>query len=113
MERVKEIWDHPTRDSKALDKVLFKLKKEKNFLKGWGFNKAGSNKKRMKEIEDEMLKLEILEEDGRLSETQIELKISLRLELLKILEEEEAYWCRRSHENWLLKGDSNTEFFIE
>jgi hypothetical protein len=46
MERVKEIWGQPTQDSKALDRVLFKLKKVKNFLKGWGFNKAGSNRKK-------------------------------------------------------------------
>jgi hypothetical protein len=107
MDRVKEIWGQPTRDSKALDGVLFKFKKVKNFLKGWGFNKAGSNKKRRKEIENEILRLELLEEDGKLSDVQIEFRISLKLELLKILEEE-AYWYRRSHENWVLKGDNNT-----
>jgi hypothetical protein len=72
-----------------------------------GFNKAGSNKKRRKEIENEILRLELLEEDGKLSDVQIEFRISLKLELLKILEEE-AYWYRRKHENWVLKGDNNT-----
>jgi mannosylglycoprotein endo-beta-mannosidase len=28
-----------------------------------------------------------------------------------MLEEEELYWLKRSHENWLLKGDNNTKFF--
>jgi hypothetical protein len=31
--------------------------------------------------------------------------------LLHIFEEEELYWFKRSHENWLLKGDNNTEYF--
>jgi hypothetical protein len=32
---------------------------------------------------------------------------------MKILDEEEMYWYKRSHENWLLKGDNNTSFSIE
>jgi hypothetical protein len=28
-----------------------------------------------------------------------------------MLEEEGLYWLKRSHENWLLKGDNNMEFF--
>jgi hypothetical protein len=107
MDRVKEIWGQPTRDSKALDGVLFKFKKVKNFLKGWGLIRQVVTKKRRKEIENEILRLELLEEDGKLSDVQIEFRISLKLELLKILEEE-AYWYRRKHENWVLKGDNNT-----
>jgi hypothetical protein len=33
------------------------------------------------------------------------------MELLRILEEEELYWHTRSNQNWLLQGDSNTEYF--
>jgi hypothetical protein len=35
-----------------LDKVLFKLKKVKKFLKGWGFNLAGSRKKKNDLLEE-------------------------------------------------------------
>jgi hypothetical protein len=38
-----------TRDDSTLSRVLFKMKKVKKFLKGWGINLAGSRKKR-KEI---------------------------------------------------------------
>jgi hypothetical protein len=75
-----------------------------------GFNKVGQNKKRKREINEEIMKLENMEEMGQLSETRIRKKNALKVELLKILGEEE-YWYKRSHENWLLKGDSNTEFF--
>jgi hypothetical protein len=36
----------PTRDINTLDKVLFKLKKVKKYLKGWEFNKASGSKRR-------------------------------------------------------------------
>jgi hypothetical protein len=43
---VKELWEIPTRDTNALDKVLFKLKKVRKFLNGWGYNRAGNKKER-------------------------------------------------------------------
>ena len=30
---------------------------------------------------------------------------------MKLLEEEELYWYKRSHEKWLHEGDNNTEYF--
>lgn len=39
------------------------------------------------------------------------MRAQINSELLKILEEEELYWFKRSHENWLHKGDYNTEYF--
>jgi uncharacterized protein YqgQ len=44
--------------------VLFKLKKVKKFLKGWGFNLFGNRKRRIKEIHEEIATLEILQEQG-------------------------------------------------
>ena len=32
-------------------------------------------------------------------------------ENLRMLEQEELYWLQRSHETWLFKADSNTEYF--
>jgi hypothetical protein len=44
--------------------VLFKLKKVKKFLKGWGFNLSGNRKRRIKEIHEEIATLELLQEQG-------------------------------------------------
>jgi hypothetical protein len=63
------------------------------------------------EINEELLKLEMLEKNGNLSSEQIGVRNSLKCELMKILDEEEVYWYKRSHEKWLLKGDNNTTFF--
>jgi hypothetical protein len=30
---------------------------------------------------------------------------------MRLIEEEELYWHKRSNENWLLKGDNNTGYF--
>jgi hypothetical protein len=96
---VKKIWEEPTRDKKALDKILFKLKKVKRFLKCWGFNLAGSRKERKMQIQNEVKDLEIMEENGIISDVQIKSRIDLKSELFSILEEEEMYWYKRSHEN--------------
>jgi hypothetical protein len=57
------------------------------------------------------MKLEKREEESSLSAALLERKTQIQTELLKLLEEEELYWHKRSNLNWLLKGDSNTEFF--
>jgi hypothetical protein len=54
--------------------------------------------------------LELFEEDIGLTSDQIERKTWLLVENLKSLELEELYWYERSHETWLLKGDSNTSY---
>jgi hypothetical protein len=56
--KVKEIWMSPTRDRNVLDRVLFKLKKVMKFLKGWGYNLAGSRKNKKQEIERLIMEME-------------------------------------------------------
>jgi hypothetical protein len=80
-------------------------------MKGWGFNLVGTQKKGKKEIQEELLDLEILEEKGALDDDQHRKKVEMTIELHQILENEQLYWYKRSHETWLLKGDNNIEFF--
>jgi hypothetical protein len=58
LKRIQEIWIQPTRDHVALDRVLFKLKKVKKFLKGWDYNKSGRSKQRKKLICEQLIDLE-------------------------------------------------------
>lgn len=76
-----------------------------------GLNQAGINKKRKKEIQNRILEIENKEENMILTNTEMEERVKLQTELLSILEIEELYWFKRSHETWLLKGDNNTEFY--
>jgi hypothetical protein len=107
IKKINDIWEVPTRDNRALDSVLFKIKKV-NFFRGWGYNLSGIRKKRTKEIQEELATLEFLEEQESLSENQIKWKIELKVEFFHLMEEEELFWFKRCHETWLLKGDNNT-----
>jgi hypothetical protein len=86
---VSRIWSEYTRDRTVLDKVLFKLKKVKRSLKGWGFNLAGSKKQRKNQIQRDIRELEIVEENGILSDDQIKNRIELKLNYF-------IFWMRRS-----------------
>ena len=62
-------------------------------------------------LQEELLSLEHLEEEGSLLPPQIQRKVDIQSQLLMILGEEELYWFKRSHEKWSHEGDNNTEFF--
>jgi hypothetical protein len=55
--------------------------------------------------------LEIIEQEEDacpLDLESVKKRCILLAEMLKILEEEELHWFKRSHETWLLQGDNNT-----
>jgi hypothetical protein len=60
---------------------------------------------------EELAELEVLEEMSSLNSEQNIRRMELNVELFKIMEEEELYWYKRSHETWLLNCDLNTEYF--
>ena len=88
-----------------------KLKDVKQYFNGWGFHIQGEKRKRKKDLQDSLAELEAQEELATLSFSQMMEKSNLLCELMGILEEEELYWFKRSHETWLHKGDNNTDYF--
>lgn len=62
-------------------------------------------------IKEELVILEQLEEENGLNDKMLERKSDIQTKLMKIAEEEESYWHKRSNVNWLLKRDNNTEYF--
>lgn len=46
-----------------------------------------------------------------LSLTDVQRMIEIKCILFQMLEEEELYWFKRSHERLLHKGDNNTDYF--
>jgi hypothetical protein len=111
LEKVKEIWGEHYHAESACDRIQRKLKKFKQYFKGWEFNRQGAQKKRKMVLQDEIWKLEQIEEDALLSPDQAANKTKWLGELMTILEEEELYWYKRAHETWLHEGDNNTEYF--
>jgi hypothetical protein len=71
----------------------------------------GKWRKHRKVSQNELSKLELLEEYNDLNSDQLERKTWLICENLKSLEQEEVYRYERSQATWLLKGDNNASFF--
>ena len=83
----------------------------KQQFKGWGLNLQGELRKLRKELQEELITLENLEETNSLSTDQWQRKTWIISENLRLLKQEELYWYNRSHETWLLNGDLNTKYF--
>jgi hypothetical protein len=111
--KVDRIWAQPVRARDSLSLFQLKLKKLKRSLKGWGANIRGRDIKRKKELNQELAELETIEETMFLSFDQAKRKSKIQEELMILYENEEAFWSQRSREQWLLKGDNNTEFFTD
>ena len=86
---VDKIWNKPCHASSALERIQSKLKRFKQFFKGWGFNRQGQQRKKKKEMQEELLVLEQFEEENNLSTDQMLRKSWLISESLKLSEEEE------------------------
>lgn len=95
----------------AIDTWCIKIDRVKKFLKGWGQSLKGHTRKYKNILKTELEIIKKQEEEGILNADKLERKSFIQTELLRILEEEESYWHKRSNCNWLLKGDSNTAFF--
>jgi hypothetical protein len=111
LHQVKNIWERSYQAEIAFDRIQEKLKRCKQYFKGWGFNLHGETKRNKERLRQELSDLEQKEEEGLLHLNQMQRKIQILTSLLTMMEEEELYWYRRSHENWLHKGDNNTKYF--
>jgi hypothetical protein len=95
----------------ATEKWLIKLGRVKKFFKGWGNNLKGYTKKYRLILKKDLAEIERIEEEDVLIATIPGRKSFIQAELLRLIEEEEMYWHKRSNEHWLLKGDNNTYYF--
>lgn len=101
----------PCYANSTLDKIQQKLKLLKQYFRDWGFNFQGELRKKRKLVSEERADLESIEEIDGLTSDQTMRKMWLTKESLQLLDQEEAYWLNRCHEQWLMKGDSNSKYF--
>jgi mannosylglycoprotein endo-beta-mannosidase len=109
--KVREIWNRKVTSKSAIDTWCIKMDRVKNFLKGWGQSLKGHTRKYKNILKGELEILEKEEEVRSLDADKLNRKTFIQSELLRLLEEEESYWHKRSNSMWLLKGDNNTAFF--
>jgi hypothetical protein len=109
--KVGEVWGKSVNANDAVGKWIIKMGRVKKNLKGWGNSMKGHARKYWMTLNKELEEIEKLEEETILPTALLDRKTCIQAELLKIMEEEELYWHKRSNENWLLKGDNNTSYF--
>ena len=81
-------------------------------LKGWHIKHSGEQAKEKETLYDKLRELDNLANSNPLSPSEWALRYELEDKLELILQMEELHWQHRSSENWVLRGDSNTDFFI-
>lgn len=108
---MEKIWAKPCRAKSSIDRFQQKLKLFKQYFKGWGVNLQSELRKQRARISDELKELEEIEEETGLDADQFLKKAELIKATMNSLDQEESYWFNRCHEQWLLKGDSNTSYF--
>jgi hypothetical protein len=87
------------------------LSLSRQFLREWNANKLNESKKQNRDI---LKELEDLDKLGEIQVDNIDVwakRYKLEDSLEQIYQKEGAYWQQRGNEIWLLKGDTNTEFF--
>lgn len=87
------------------------LKGSNNISRGGGLTSKVPEGRKKNLIQATLKELEETEELSPLSAESLCLRVNLTTALMHILEEEELYWYKRSHETWLHKGDNNTDYF--
>jgi hypothetical protein len=109
--RVDKVWAKPVNGRDSLAKFQGKLKNVRNNLKGWGANLRGFDIEKRKELNQELQNLEDIEENSPPSKEQLLRKSAIQKDLMTLFQHEEDFWHQRGRDNWLLKGDNNTEYF--
>ena len=88
-----------------------KIRRLRQFLRGWAKNMKGAYKKEKQELLRKASELDIKAETMLLSQQEIDLKQSIKDRLMQLLREEEIKWFQRAKTTKLLQGGNNTKYF--
>lgn len=79
--------------------------------KGWNIKRIGEQKKKKKELMDELYNIDCQAKLRELSQEEWIHRYKVERHLEDFYVEEELYWRQRMDKHWLVAGDSNTKFF--
>jgi hypothetical protein len=108
---VAKIWQEENKGRTPLERWQNKIRRLRQYLRGWAKNQNGAYKKEKKELTDRLDQLDKKAETTVLQQHEVDLKHCLKERLGVLLRQEEIKWHQRSKTNHLLKGDSNTKYF--
>jgi hypothetical protein len=107
---VKEVWESVSEEEDNMRRWQAKIRRLRQYLRGWAKNVSGANKKEKKELLDKLDMLDKKAEVSLLSAHEADLKQCLHNRLSQLLREE-LKWYQRSKAKHLLEGDANTKYF--
>lgn len=111
LDMVKTTWASVTVGNTPLERWQAKIRRVRQYLRGWAKNSSGAYKKEKKDILNKLDFLDKKAEGVGLAVDEIDLKQFLQNKLAHMLREEEIKWYQRAKTKELLQGDSNTKYF--
>jgi hypothetical protein len=108
---VANIWQSENTGTTPLERWQNKIRKLRQYLKGWALHISGSYRKEKKTLLSLLDNLDKKAEISQLSDQELDLKLYLKERLVALLRNEELKWYERAKVKTLLEGDANTRFF--
>jgi signal recognition particle GTPase len=103
-EMVSEVWNKETRGGSPMQRWQNKVRRLRQFLRGWAKNMNGSYKKEKQELLRKAEELDKKAESQLLSQRERDLKQSIHERITQLLREEEIKWSQRAKTTKILKG---------
>ena len=88
-----------------------KIRRLRQFLRGWAKNENGNLNKEKEELFRLAKELDLVAESQVLSQKELDLKQKVNEKITQLLREEEVKWFQRAKTKNLLQGDNNTKYF--
>jgi hypothetical protein len=108
---VKNVWERSVAGNTPILRWNNKMRAMCKHLSRWAGHVSGILKKEKSHVSSIIDDLEALAELRPLSPQEIELKSQSNAQIAGLLCEEELKWYQRSKAQFILKGDSNTQYF--
>jgi hypothetical protein len=108
---VAEVWNKEKKGVSPIQKWQNKIRRLRQFLRGWAKNMSGAYKKEKQELMRRAEERDKKAETQLLSQQEWDLKQSIKDWISQLLREEKIKWFQRAKTTKILKGDNNTKYF--
>lgn len=108
---VAEIWKKEDRGLTSIVRWQNKIRRVRQFLRGWAKNESGKYKKEKARLLERAEELDKKAEVQVLSSQELDIKNYVKNRLATLLREEEIKWYQRAKTIRIVEGDRNTKYY--